>query len=1366
MTKIKEIVRINSGYASYVDLYPEYYDLEKNRGRMKRYQPIAAHRSVFEKVANALNSKDRRFYFLSGSYGTGKSHLLLMLANYFAQPSDVSEIKSFFANYETAQKEVKLREGEELNERKAASLSEARKSGRYLIAICRYDLNLDFEGVLLRALQDSLQREESKFILDTHYQEAIRRIDDWEIRKLEDRFYKEFETTLGNKYPDWTINSLRKDLNEFKEESLDVFKDCFRQVTDSDFSYKKDNLRDIITDLLQNKGFKEIFKGIVFIYDEFGSAIDKGLIDYRTMLGFAQFCADSTLDKGGSVIFLGSGHKSFSSHGQLGDLNAETLEARVTEIGVVTQGMEDIISAIVQPQKESTLWKENVNKYSPIFTWFSGECKRLDLFNWLPAPKIKNNIIENIYPMHPLATFALLRLANEAGSANRSVFKFFSPEFQTVEPYSFPWFVENNEIVQNNKLNLYTADLLVEYFQASLKADNSRLLENVRKAVVNYEATLRELNAYTTRQGQGLLFEDVDELMKRILKIMLVNEISSNHEVTLINSKDNIHFGLNAISEEDKNAINDRLRLMCEAGVLYRNENNIYELIPGDRKDIKRMIDSYKTNPDNKPTNILQRFLELVPLSSNESFMEANNYNSPYNEDKRLKILFATPTILSEKYPTNGEEQHFFQYLENERQNVIDGFSSYEGTAVYVFCENELDINNAKKAIVKNDQKRAACAIPHNPINVYDAIFTLKALNSDLFKKQSEEFNPYEKAEEKTIRDDALKILREAKNQYFSNDKVDWFGIKGQAIPLKENIQHDVANWMMTELYAKTRNTFAHMNFNKIHTRLSGQVKSIFDEAGDILCPLLEPITVNWSWPENRGGTRYLRKCFVDNQLLEIKQIEGDIRYLVPEKNSKKFSKAIPAYEYLITELAKLEGNGPKNPKAILDILNEEYGQGEIAVTLLMLLARRFYGDSLRFKKEPNNLTDMQFERTDDMLDLVQGKYPSSVIIFEPVSKEDQAYFQIIHQVFNTEAVEAGKTYTIGEANQSISDWWSTLPIIARSSAFFSEDFKTLAETISQASVKDPYLLIKNDLLVSLGFESKEMLSKEKLLGIEKKLKEFKTKTENIQNDIETELLNGFARIFSAQSKLDVDIQAALKAWYTRLSSAQKDPLGSYHNNDSKPLIKYPNYVNIEELLNSTLPEAYGYGKVEDWTNNHISEYLDRIEKGKDQIENNAPKVSALVLNYQDHLKEENDQVFFKGEMKIIVSTDDGNGIIYFTDNGSDPIESKQRKKLEPGETLLISENMKIKIVVSDEIGNYSAIKTVEAINDLEKYKIQRSEQPGAFEETVMFVFPKDKEAAKVTISSLITCLKGSGYFKNDELEKIIIEALGKNKEK
>ena len=175
-------------------------------------------------------------------------------------------------------------------------------------------------------------------------------------------------------------------------------------MTDTDFTYDKDNLRDIISDFLKNKEFKERYKGIVFIYDEFGSAIDANLVNYSTLLDFAQFCASSTLEQSSMVAFIGSGHKSFRNHGQIGDLNAETLEARVTEIGLKTQGMEDIIAAIVQPRKDCSEWTQQIHSHSGKFTWFSSECNRLHLFSWLPAPKIKNNIIQNIYPMHPLAT--------------------------------------------------------------------------------------------------------------------------------------------------------------------------------------------------------------------------------------------------------------------------------------------------------------------------------------------------------------------------------------------------------------------------------------------------------------------------------------------------------------------------------------------------------------------------------------------------------------------------------------------------------------------------------------------------------------------------------------------------------------------------------------------------------------------------------------------------------------------------------------------------------------------------------------------------------------------------------------------------
>jgi len=137
-------------------------------------------------------------------------------------------------------------------------------------------------------------------------------------------------------------------------------------------------------------------------------------------------------------------------------------------------------------------------------------------------------------------------------------------------------------------------------------------------------------------------------------------------------------------------------------------------------------------------------------------------------------------------------------------------------------------------------------AIPRNPINVYDAIFTLKALESDWFKKQSQSFSPYEKAEEKKIRDEATKALADAKTDYFSNAKVYWFGVNGVEVPVQESKRHDAANRMIQELYGSKRNTFGHNEFNKAHINLSGQVRAIFKEAEVLPGSILLNLTKIW----------------------------------------------------------------------------------------------------------------------------------------------------------------------------------------------------------------------------------------------------------------------------------------------------------------------------------------------------------------------------------------------------------------------------------------------------------------------------------------------------------------------------------------
>ncbi|MFC2029035.1 chitobiase/beta-hexosaminidase C-terminal domain-containing protein, partial [Chloroflexota bacterium] len=1040
--------------------------------------------------------------------------------------------------------------------------------------------------------------------------------------------------------------------------------------------------------------------------------------------------------------------------------------ARVTQIGLLTQGMEDIISAIVQPKKESPEWKQYVQSQGGKFTWFSGECNRLRLFSWLPAPKIKNNIIQNIYPMHPMATYALLKLAGEAGSDNRSVFKFFAPEFETgekgwknVQPQSYPWFLENHEVTEDNKLALYTADFLVDYFKESLIATNNRLADKVKAAVINYGATLRELNAYLSRKSENQLFEEADDLMLKIIKVMLVNEIASNQEAPIANTPQNIEFGLDLVAPDEKQQVENRLKLLSDAGILYNN-NGVYELMRGDRKDIQRLVEQFKANPDNRPTNLLSNFLELHPLKKDEIYLEAKGYNDPYSEDKRLKVFFASPDMLLEKHTINGEEMTYFSFLEHERKQNTSGTSGYEGSAVYVFCENENDIDKAKKAVSKNKESRTVVAIPRNPINVFDAIFSLKAMASEWFRAQSQDFGPFEKAEEKRIRDDATKELDEAKKSYFSNAKVYWFGVIAKEIPVADDKSYDVARCMMQDLYTNKRNTFGHNELNKMHINISGQVRAVFKEAGDILCDTSQPIRVNWTWADNRGGTKYLRKCFADHQILKVTSKEGDTRYLEPEKDLNKFKTTMPAYAKLLEELENSEGKGHINLVQFLKPYNEEYGQGDIAITLMLLLACRFYGDSLRFKREPGNLMDLHFSTTEEMLSLVQGQYPSAIFLFEPVSSEDQSYFAKITQTFTEQPAPAGKVYTITEAFEAITNWWNSLPIIARSLPFYDIEDKPIAEALSQAKTKDPFRFIKYDLLSLLGQSPGEILTAAKLVPIEVRFKTFKAAAQAVQSFEEEKILNEFAKVFVSSSSLDVDIQESMRNWYNSLSTSQRDHVGNtFHNNDSKPLVKFTAYADIRELLFKTLPDAYALGSIDTWMSDFTPNYIERVKKGKEHIETNAPNISKLVVDFGTNATQNGKQVTYKGELNLHAETVDGEGVIYYTEDGSDPTKTNQSKKLIPGDALTFKGNRKVKFVVSDGKGNFSSVQAFDLIDELQKYLIKRPEQH-AFEETISFVFPPDKEKAQTTITSFIKTLKESGYYSKGELKKVIQDIL------
>lgn len=125
MATISDVVKLKTGYANFVELKSAFEESQENLDRMAMYRPTKAHRAAFERLCRGLyQPSDKKFYLLSGSYGTGKSHLCLMYANFLSRSSGDPDIKGFYDNYA------------KLDAEKAKTLRNVRKGGQYLVAIC------------------------------------------------------------------------------------------------------------------------------------------------------------------------------------------------------------------------------------------------------------------------------------------------------------------------------------------------------------------------------------------------------------------------------------------------------------------------------------------------------------------------------------------------------------------------------------------------------------------------------------------------------------------------------------------------------------------------------------------------------------------------------------------------------------------------------------------------------------------------------------------------------------------------------------------------------------------------------------------------------------------------------------------------------------------------------------------------------------------------------------------------------------------------------------------------------------------------------------------------------------------------------
>lgn len=387
-------IEIKKGYTAQVNLFHDMFNEELNSERMRDYMPIDSHRRVFEEISKGLIAKDnKRCYVLYGSYGTGKSHLCLMFANYLTMNSEDSVMADFFNNYkEKAIEDDKTGNNDEI-ERKIMELSNIRKNKKkYLIALCEDSPKDNFMEIVLKGINKAFVREKLDINeFDSIYLEAIRKIEYFEKIESEGgkRFFSELKQEISKKMPGKDVEGLKKKLKEYDSEALKIFKDIHKEITAADFIFDKDNLVDIIQNTVKSNVFKEKFDGLLILFDEFDNVIRSSKFDTDVFRKFGEYCAASIMD-GTPVIFLSTIHKNFLSYkSQYNEEEFKVISARVKDISMTTNGFEDIISAIIVPDKDTKGWSEYIEGNNKTFKDLTNIVSGMQLFNWLKAKNWK-----------------------------------------------------------------------------------------------------------------------------------------------------------------------------------------------------------------------------------------------------------------------------------------------------------------------------------------------------------------------------------------------------------------------------------------------------------------------------------------------------------------------------------------------------------------------------------------------------------------------------------------------------------------------------------------------------------------------------------------------------------------------------------------------------------------------------------------------------------------------------------------------------------------------------------------------------------------------------------------------------------------
>jgi len=1340
MPKIAEVVKVRGGYANYVQLLTALSEDTENAERMAMYRPTKGHRVALERISRGLfTPNDKKFYILSGSYGTGKSHLCLMLANILGKSSEDPSLNGFYENYA------------KLDADRAKDLKNIRKGGQYLVAVCDYGSGQKFEDAVLKAIVEACAKRGVAMERQTQFDEAERRLADWEAaaktKKGVRDFYADFVKALKKVSPGTPIAALRAGLKNYDRSMVDRFHEAYFEAQGDAFHPKAGNLIAILKNLLKSKEFTDKFKGIAVFFDEFGTAVlQNSKFDAAVMQAFMEdLCQHQP-----NVLFVGCIHKSFKDYAdRASQATAAVMEARITQVPLRNEGIEEIIGAIVETDKSSQIWTSEVRPRAGVFDQLTPQCVSLNLFPWISdTSRIRDKVLEDIYGMHPMALHCLLKLSSEIGSDARSTFTFFSGGGAVTQPGSYAEFIGRNQIVApNGALRLYLAHELFEFFETQLSPTSRELRDAQRSLVNGYVASLQALKKGVPTE---LFDERADERVALLRTILIYLLCSVN--TTL----ENIQFGHYSLSSAEKNGIKKLLLELQSTGAIYlRRPSNTYELCATEGQDPLTLIQAFENLPETEERATTEELLKQV--RGVEAFLIANGWNSAFVEDKRLRRKFVRGREL-------GPE--VWSALNQEVAAVGAKFSTaFEGHAVYALCEDEAEIKLARDAVKTLPAGTILVAVPHEPTPFRDDLKRVLACRHFLAPDEASKHPAQTIARIRDMMDNGvgdgyLPILQKVINRVQGGQQATWFEEGGKLLVEKPLQPHKPADMLCERLF-KQRCEIKHPDLNLAHEdKWQKGTNNSLKQAVMELLDTNSSIQIDNGNPENHGEKRYLEKVLFRGcgALRPLPGAAGPIKHFAAEDDPDRISSKFPVLKKLMENLV---GFKPAEGLKIADLVKQmraaPFGAGGTMLVLALAHVTRAFGERLCVFSDSTHSSPAKLSSYDALAKAIGDPSTKLECVMREISPEQRSFVEEVAKAVGAEPLAGGEIRTVTSAADALRDWWQKLPSVAKIADLYPITSRKRTDSLRHTlddMTTDSFELVLTRLP---SVYADEVVDRMTATDAARWAKEFAADVRRLNtglNQARNAIADAVLSLYGAAGDM-VECEKVVMKWFKELTPDQRDPSRCNDNDDALALLMTLNDGNkpFEAKLTQILPTKWGFGQLSEWTSLQTTAFKSKWDESKKAVEEIKPLVPDPIALPEELTTEIKANVWeVEDGAKIRIAMPPGAKSIVYSFGGDDAAKALERIRLNESSIVAVDLQGKptgeLQIRAVDEAGNTSRLVTYRLRHKQKQHEIS-IEPEDLLGERGSFKFP-DSLSAFVNVVRSLT---------NKALERNVISA-------